>query len=528
MIPMSTRKPAGSQFSLAALLPACLAATIAAGLWVSSCGKPAAPAGNPPAEKSASTTPAAAPMSANGPATSATGAPKSAGEAPQNLVAKAPAPAPAATTPPAAAATDGRTSQPVSQPITTLKADPAQVPDANKQAPAAANLPPLPGQDPHAPTNAPVNNGPPGKLDCPVVDHDFGSMIEGEVARHTFEMKSAGENPLIIHSAKPTCGCTVGKVLVDGGDGQFVAYNYGDPIASGKLIHLEAELNTKNKHNLAQSKINIFCNDPRSTITLGLQATVDTYFSIVPPTLDFGEMSTSDAREKTATITGKRPGGFKLRQEYPQQIPGLKVELTPQSPDAEGKAERWDVKVALGPDAREGNMGYPVQLRSDQVVPGAPAQPDGQQPAYGASVMITARVRGLISFEPQYLSFGLVRPGQEVTRTLKVSSFDPAFTLAQPKSMTLAGPSPTVPDFKWSEHFTTAARPAADGKTMEVDLTLKGLPDSADGSFQGRLMIDTGHPSRPAIAVLFSGVCRPGVKAPDATAQPPTPPQKNN
>ena len=54
-------------------------------------------------------------------------------------------------------------------------------------------------------------------------------------------------------------------------------------------------------------------------------------------------------------------------------------------------------------------------------------------------------------------------------------------------------------------------RPAADGKGVDVELTMNGLPEEADGSFQGRLFVTTGHPAKPEVAVLFSGVCRGGV-----------------
>ncbi|HTF88003.1 MAG TPA: DUF1573 domain-containing protein [Planctomycetota bacterium] len=389
------------------------------------------------------------------------------------------------------------------------------------QTPVPVPVPGGPQTQPGAPV---IPAGPPGKLDCPVVDHDFGAMIEGEIARHTFDMSSTGENPLIIASAKPSCGCTISHVKVEGEAGAFVDYTYGLPIAPGKRVQLEAELNTKNKHNQAQSKINIQCNDPRQIVTLGLTAMVDTYFASTPAQLDFGEMSTTDSREQTAMISAKRGGKFKLHQEMMGAIPGFKVDIKPTNPDETGAAERWEVKVTMGPDCREGNQGYPVQLRSDQLVPGAPVGPDGQAPAYGAQVMVQGRVRGLISFEPQYLSFGLVRPGQELTRTLKISCFDDKFQLAQPKSMKLVGQSDAVPDFRWAENFEVTAKPAADGKTMDIDVTLKGMPAGSDTAFQGRVLIETGHPARPTIAVLFSGVCRANAPVAPTPVPAPTPP----
>lgn len=38
---------------------------------------------------------------------------------------------------------------------------------------------------------------------------NFGDIYEGEKASHDFKFKNTGKNPLIIRSAKASCGCTV-------------------------------------------------------------------------------------------------------------------------------------------------------------------------------------------------------------------------------------------------------------------------------------------------------------------------------
>lgn len=342
-------------------------------------------------------------------------------------------------------------------------------------------------------------------------DHDFGPSVEGEVLRHTFHMKSAGEGPLHITSAKPTCGCTVSKIEVAGPDGGRLPYAWGDPIAPGTDIAMTAQLDTKGKHNTASSKINIWCNDPRQTVTVGLSAALDSYFAISPTSIDFGEISVADTVERRFTVSSKRNQPFKLLPPELAMPKGMRVEGTPVDPDAEGRALRWEYTVTLGPGAQEGNVGYPVNLRSDQLVAGAEKNPDGTEPTYGASVMATARVRGLINCEPLYLSFGLLRPGQVVSRTFKLTSFDPAFTFGVP-TMRLTGPSDLKPEFPAAEHFSFVARPSDDGRSVDIELTLNGLPESMDGSFQGRCVIATGHPSKPEVSVLFSGVCRGGIK----------------
>ena len=369
-----------------------------------------------------------------------------------------------------------------------------------------------------------ATSGTQARLDVVQPDFDFGMRIEGEVLNHTYDMKSSGPADLIITTAKPTCGCTVTKLEMVGADGARTLYKFGDPIAPGTELKLEAQLDTKNKHNSAASKINISCNDPRQTVTLGLSTRLDTYFNVSPTSIDFGEVSIADTLERTIEVSGKKPGPFLLTQDARGPGPqGLRIELTPVDPTPEGKAERWTAKVTLGPDAREGPVGFPVSLHSDEVVQGAAPAPDGSTPTYGATVMVTARVRGLISYEPQYLSFGLVRPGQIVSRSIKVKSYDPEFTFAEPK-IRLVGPNPAKPEFAWASSFSHVLRPSQDNKEFDVELTLDGLPETVDGSFQGRVLIETGHPSKPEVEVLFSGVCRPGVNA-ASQAVPLPPPQ---
>jgi hypothetical protein len=270
----------------------------------------------------------------------------------------------------------------------------------------------------------------------------------------------------------------------------------------------------------------VTCNDPRQVVTLGLAARVDTYFQITPPQVDLGTLSTADTVERKFTVAGKKAGNFLLSMEQRPLPDGMKISMAPKEPDAAGKASIWEVTVTLGPGAREGNTGYPIQLKSDEPIAGHSAD-DGHghttATTYGATVMVTAKVQGLISFEPQYLSFGLVRPGQVVPRTLKISVFDPNFTFADTLDIRLVGPSDQKPEFPHAASFSHSVKLSDDKKSATVELTLNGLPDTVDGSFQGRMMIKTGHPQKPEIPVLFSGVCRPGVAGTPPPAPQPLP-----
>ncbi|MCC7015369.1 MAG: DUF1573 domain-containing protein [Planctomycetes bacterium] len=407
----------------------------------------------------------------------------------------------------------GQRKLPTVQPATTqVGTQPATTTGATQNPPTPT---PAPRPQDGAGQQKPVT-GPAPRLDVDATDHDFGTAIEGEKLTHTFRLKSSGQKDLIITSAKPTCGCTVAKLEVKKADGGLEVYKFGDPLPPGTDLELTAELDTKNKHQTAASKVNVYCDDPRTIVTLGLNARVDTYFQITPNALNFGDMSVADSKQMSFTVAGKKPGNFMLSIEQRPMPDGMKLEMLPREPDASGRANVWDVKVSMGPNCREGNTGYPINLRSDEEVAGAVADKDGHKATYGASVMVTARVMGLISYEPQYLSYGLVRPGQVVARSLTVKSFDPNFTFSDNMELKLVGPSDQKPEFPYAASFTHTVKPSEDRKSAVVELTLTGLPENVDGSFQGRLLIKTGHPQKPEIPVLFSGVCRPGVKTPPA------------
>jgi hypothetical protein len=78
------------------------------------------------------------------------------------------------------------------------------------------------------------------------VEHDFGTINEGESVEHTFAVKNTGEAPLIIQKAAPSCGCTVPdwtkKPIPAGGTG-FVKAKFdssGKPGMQNKTITVTA------------------------------------------------------------------------------------------------------------------------------------------------------------------------------------------------------------------------------------------------------------------------------------------------
>ena len=71
---------------------------------------------------------------------------------------------------------------------------------------------------------APPNKHPQSKVSSDGRTFDWGSVMQGEVVTHDFEIRNSGITPLIIKDVKPACGCTTGswdKTIAPGATGKI-------------------------------------------------------------------------------------------------------------------------------------------------------------------------------------------------------------------------------------------------------------------------------------------------------------------
>lgn len=350
--------------------------------------------------------------------------------------------------------------------------------------------------------------------------HDFGAARQGDLLNHTFKLKSTGENPVRIRQTSPTCGCTVSKVSVDDGLGNFGPYKMGDEIPSGREVQIEAALDTTHKTNKTQVRINVYTNDPIGLTQLALTSNIEPFIKATPPFVNMGDIKEGEEKVQVIDIRTSRGEPVMLSEDTSNPIklpPGMTVDLSPVGPYGDGRSSHWQATVTVGEGANEGPIGYQIRLNSDIEMPEEKAHtPEGPGPVivggakfYKVSASVNGRVLGALSFTPQFLSMGLVRPGQVVKRNVKVISHDPSFDLS---TATVEVRPEAGQELAWKENFSTSLRPAVGlSNAIDVQLVLEGLPDGSDGSFRGVMVILTGHPTKPELAVRFSGVCRAGV-----------------
>lgn len=91
--------------------------------------------------------------------------------------------------------------------------------------------------------------------------HSFGTITDGEIVRHAYKFKNAGNNPLIISNAVASCGCTVPSYPKK-------------PIAPGEEGEIIVEFNSTNRVGHQQKNVLIYSNAQQEAITIGFDADV--------------------------------------------------------------------------------------------------------------------------------------------------------------------------------------------------------------------------------------------------------------
>jgi len=107
----------------------------------------------------------------------------------------------------------------------------------------------------------PASEGVVPEFEFAEMEHDFGTITEGEVVEHTFTFTNTGEAPLVIQNASASCGCTVPNWPKE-------------PIAVGDTGEIQVRFDSSNKPGVQNKTIRITANTDPATTTLRIKSNV--------------------------------------------------------------------------------------------------------------------------------------------------------------------------------------------------------------------------------------------------------------
>ncbi len=94
------------------------------------------------------------------------------------------------------------------------------------------------------------------------VDHDFGTINEGDIVEYTYAFKNTGAAPLIIQGAQGSCGCTVPDWTKE-------------PIPVGGTGYVKAKFDSHGKTNVQSKTVTVTANTWPKQTTLRFKAMVN-------------------------------------------------------------------------------------------------------------------------------------------------------------------------------------------------------------------------------------------------------------
>jgi len=348
-----------------------------------------------------------------------------------------------------------------------------------------------------APSPAPVEAAPGGTLSDPA-RIDFGRVYEGRVLRHAWRLE-VGE-PLVVRETKSDCGCTlVGLARAEGASER--PYTPGEALSAGDVLVVRASYDTRGRLGPSERTLSLLLADGR-VLALKLAAEVERWL-VAEPEPVFQRTLEGVPLETRFEVRSVDGAPFRLTPTGRAVPPAVSLAPRPLEPDAEGRAARWEVVARLGPDAPRGTHSYPLELESDVAL-------EGDERVHTVAPAWNLQVLGPVALSSPSLDFGLVRADETVARSVRLESFDPAFTLSEPVArLEPLKPGEACPLLE-TAHLTVRARGAA----FDLELTLAGLAPALQGNFLARLVVETGHPRLPQLEALVRGV-----RAPEGSAR---------
>lgn len=333
---------------------------------------------------------------------------------------------------------------------------------------------------------------------------DLGAAWEGARLAHEFLLTSGGDTPVAIVDRRADCGCTVARLERLGPGGERAPYVLGEPLAPGERLAVPVEVETRGRPGRTPRTVHLV-QEHGAVLALSVVADVRPWLVAEPASLPPLSVPEGRSGEVRFAVRQAEDRPVALRASRAGLPPWVEVEVTPAGPGTDdGRARRFDVRVRVTADAPRGTRGYAVRLETDEPVPGAPPLEDGTPPVHHLLVELAVEVLGPVSLRPPSLGFGVVRPRETVSRTVRLTGHDPAFELPEPRAR--LEPVRRDEPFPLAAAASLRTRRVAGENAWDVELVLSDLDESLRGNFLARLVVETGHPRLPELEASVLGV----------------------
>ena len=294
-----------------------------------------------------------------------------------------------------------------------------------------------------------ITQGPPS-LEVAEATFDFGTVSEGAVVQHNFELINSGGSDLEIRQVHAACGCTAALLSQE-------------KLGPGEKTSLQASFNTEGFFGEKVKTIRVFSNDPKqSSKVLTLKGIVKREIEVEPPRLYFGKIRKGEPKKVPLVVSVDPSSGIQLEDGL---VRSEHVRLQPQAGSSSTRRE-W--LVVLNDSAPVGIFRENISIKSSSK----------RTPVI--NVPIFAQIRGDLEVVPADISFGLLEGPLKEPAVKKVVFLNKG---TNPVSVTSVESD--------SDLLKASLAKTSDPNRVEVTVT---LAEGALGTIRAKIKITTDHP----------------------------------
>jgi len=236
--------------------------------------------------------------------------------------------------------------------------------------------------------------------------HDFGNVARGSQVRHTFPVINRTNTEIRIADWRTKCGCTDVRV------GSRV-------IPPGTQTTVEATIDTTRFQGYKASGLTLVLDRPVfDEIDLNMTCFIRGDMTLVPGQIDFGTVRPT-GKLPSAALTLTYAGGRSGWEIADMKTQSALVKAVAKELDRSSSGQvRWLVTATLQPGLANGFFKDEITLITND------------SPRQTIPISVVANIQGALSVTPSIINFGQVRPGQSVSKVVRVRSSSP-FTITR-------------------------------------------------------------------------------------------------
>lgn len=305
------------------------------------------------------------------------------------------------------------------------------------------------------------------KISIDDLSHNFGTVSEGTIVKHSFKVKNEGNADLIIQRLVPSCGCTASNAD-------------SDLIKAGTEGAVNVEFDTTGFSGDKLKSVKLYSNDSeRPSVLLTLKGIVEPEIIIEPRAVIFENVLKGSKRVQEVIVRAASGSKAKI----------LNVTSSSQKLDLQIK-EKSNSRILLAVSLNNDNLKL-GEIRERLVVN---YSNNGSQEYL--NIPVFAVVEGQIKVSPPVLSFGIIEGKEIIKRSLKIESRGTSsFNL---KSIVSNHPA-----------VTATIKPVQPGKIFVVEVALD--PKKVTKQIRALMTIETSSVEDPKLYVNIYGAEPPKV-----------------